>query len=131
MLVDKLVAKNWSNGVTDKPRYIQPSSVPGVTREPRNQRVLLSSSPALSGLALVDNRHCSCSSSGSYSQLPGLLQWRVCRSVSGSFQPPPICTSGLLRDLSLAYQAMHLSCQQFVIRFIGFVILSVSRLYFA
>jgi len=29
-------------------------------------------------------------SSGSYSQSPGLLQWRVCRSPSGSVQPPPL-----------------------------------------
>ena len=36
-----------------------------------------------------------------------------------------------LRDSSSAYQAVCLSCQQSVIRFIGLVILSVSRLNFA
>ena len=60
----------------------------------RNERELLSSSPSSSCPALIDNRHCSRPSSGSYSQSPGLLQWRVCRSASGSVQPPPVCISG-------------------------------------
>jgi len=61
----------------------------------RNQRVL-SSSPASSGPSLIDNRHGSRSSSGSYSQSPGLLQWRVCRSASGSVQPPPVWATARL-----------------------------------
>ena len=49
----------------------------------------------------------------------------------------PVCSTasslyfGPLRDSSLAYQAVRLSCQQSVIRFIGLVILSVSHLNFA
>jgi len=49
----------------------------------------------------------------------------VCRSASGSVQPPPVCTSGrCVHDSSLAYQAVRLSCQQAVIRLIGLVILT-------
>ena len=66
----------------------------GEPRNQPNQRVLLSSSPASSGPALIDNWHCSRPCSGFYSQSLGLLQWRVCRSASGSVQPSQVCTSG-------------------------------------
>jgi len=62
-------------------------------------------------------------------QSPGLLQWRVCRSASGSFQLPLSSVLRAAARLVLGlYQTVHRSCQQSVIRFIGLVILSVSRL---
>jgi len=48
---------------------------------------------------------------------------RVCSTASSLYFGP-------LRDSSVACQAVRLSCQQFVISFIGLVILSVSRLNF-
>jgi len=53
---------------------------------------------------------------------------QVCQRVCSTAY---ILYFGPLRDSSLAYQAVRLSCQQSVIRFIVLVILSVLRLNFA
>jgi len=62
----------------------RPRPVSGVTREPRNQRVLLSSSPSSSGPALIDNWHGSRSSSGflfTVAWTTAMACLQVCQSV--------------------------------------------------
>jgi len=103
------------------------SSVPGVTREPRNQSVLLH----LRQLRLV-RRSLTTNTAHALVQALITVAWTTAMACLQVCQQ--ICSTasslyfGPLHDLSSAYQAVHQSCQQSVICFIGLVILSVSRL---